>query len=331
MNDYNALYDKYLMAGASSSENILIERQKDEFRRKAVKNPSYRKGVLRNGIPQDFVITRSDELDKAKLLTFPDETIEIGDMLQWEGLNWLVYEVRELTEWQKTAILWLCNFELKFQNGTSKILKKWAVIDSGVFSTTIKGDNQIQSGDKQFNMWITLDEDTNKLYVDKRIAVGYKYDKNYKKILDVYSITAVDFVSKNFGRNSHIAKISLRDASNYDSQTDSLDLMICDVCEVPPKEMVQVESLILGKNKARVGSVNEYTCEFYEDGNKVLGVTPKWNVIFEDNYPVLTKEKAGKLLVEIPKDDFYIGSSYSVELTDTANKYEKISMTVEVS
>lgn len=315
-----SLYRDYLMSSGDTPYDRELTFYKEQFIDKAIRNTTYTGwDAKRNGVPQRFLIRRSDQYDRAILTTFPDEGVEIGDYIEWNGMYWLVYEARDVWSWQKTALLWLCNLNLRFQTTTTEIYTRWCVLDSGVYSTTLGGDKQIQYGDKQMNIFMPLDEQTKYIYTDKRIAVGTKYDKDGKEILDVYHVTSTDRVSKNFGVNSHLIRLYLRDASDYNPDTDDINELICDVItsdKVIP-ESIKYAS-ISGREKVRLGKTLTLTGKFFEDDNEVSGVVPQWTI-----EPTIGALIDGDVMsISIPKIDSYAGMEYRVTLTDVNGEYE---------
>ena len=307
------LYQQLIFANGTTQNIRNTQILKNDFINNAINNPSYTHDkAYRNGEVQQFLITQSATKDKANLITFPDEDITIGDMIYYNNMNWIVYEVSQSCEWQKTAVLWLCNIKLRFQIGTSEIHERWAVLDSGVYSTTITGDKTVQIGDKQYNLWITKDEVTKYIYTDKRLAIGKKFNKDREEILDVYSVTAVDAVSKNYGDNAHIIKISLRDASNFNSDTDNVDEMICDIVDGTINSAETINYCkIIGRNKIRLGETISLVTKFYENNIEVEKET-SWKINPSDNFII----DGNSLKISIPKDDSYIGIKYLIEATE---------------
>lgn len=315
-----SLYEDYLLSSGSTPFDRELTFYKEQFVDKAIRNTTYTGwGAKRNGVPQRFLIRRSDQYDRAILTTFPDEGVEIGDYIEWNGLYWLVYESRDVWSWQKTALLWLCNLNLRFQTTTTEIYTRWCVLDSGVYSTTLGGDKQIQYGDKQMNIFMPLDEQTKYIYTDKRLAVGTKYDKDGKEILDVYNVTSTDRVSKNFGVNSHLIRLYLRDASDYNPETDDINELICDVIRSDKHEPdTQQYAKITGRNKVRLGKTLVLNGTFWENDSEVLGVNGTWSV--EPEIEVAVNDNTAS--ISIPKADSYAGIEYTVTLSDTNNEYE---------
>ena len=323
-----SLYKDYLHYDGETDYERNLNYYKWQFVDKAVKNPDYTNwDAKRNGVPQRFLIRRSEQYDRAILTTFPDEEICNGDYVEWNGLHWLVYETSDAKSFQKTALLWLCNLELKFQNHTSTVYSRWCVCDSGVYSTTLGGDVKIQFPDKQLNIYLPLDEDTKYIYIDKRLAIGKRFDKDGNEILDVYDVTSTDTESKNFGHGSHIMRLYLRQASNYNPKTDSLELLVCNVItQDAPQPTTEKYAKISGYNKVRLGKSIVFTGSYFDGDTEVEDVESVWEIT--PDIPFVETDDG--IEIAIPKSDKYAGSIYNVSLSDVGGEYETATVSFEV-
>lgn len=188
---------------------------------------NYEVNTMRNGQPQNFVVTTTDQVDKMDILAIPGEDLFIGDIIYCYGKNWIVKEVYATDFLQKKGQMLCCNLDLRFQiEPSSEIFVRPVCIDSGVYATAQKQQDPITVPDQQYKMYAQIDEQTMHLYAGRRIATGVWYDKDGKKHLKCYQITAVDPQSLNF-YDGHIVEFKLR-AVVDDPLKDNVELMICD-------------------------------------------------------------------------------------------------------
>ncbi|MBQ0099488.1 MAG: hypothetical protein KBS91_02945, partial [Firmicutes bacterium] len=164
-------------AGIDSEQDVLIREAKDNLAL-GMQGSIGNAKIKRNGHYQNFVVSKTQVNYKYQISAFPDEELHIGDVIDYNDEKWIVTETRIGSPLQTVGIMWLCNIELAFQNGTKDIIKRPAVLDAGVYSTTKNGNDEIQYVDKQFKLYLPYDEDTKKLFVDKRIAVDKRYDQH---------------------------------------------------------------------------------------------------------------------------------------------------------
>ena len=324
------LYETKLNAYGETTRERQLEQAREDFYRESVKNPAYHR-ALRNGVEQDFLIQRTDKTERFKITAFPGEDLNIGDYIEVWGETFLVYQTRVQTTLNKTGILWLCNHKFRWQSFTPEIIERWGILDSGVYSTTIRGEDDVKYKNKQFKMIVPLDEETAKLYVDKRIAVDKMYDKRGNKILNVYQITGYDATGENFGEGSHILYLNLR-SDEYNDDADNYDEVLCDYIaqdsEGEPDEG-ELSCLIKGSSTIRIGTSRKYTPVFYDsDGNEVSDITPIWsNEGLSDG--ITLSEQNGKLVIAIPDDVRLIGSPITINLT--ADGYMTASMEISIA
>lgn len=323
------LYETKLNAYGETTRERQLEQAREDFYREAIKNPAYHK-ALRNGVEQDFLIQRTDKTERFKITAFPGEDLNIGDYIEVWGETFLVYQTRVQTTLNKTGILWLCNHKFRWQSFTPEIIERWGILDSGVYSTTIRGEDDVKYKNKQFKMIVPLDEETIKLYVDKRIAVDKMYDKRGNKILNVYQITGYDATGENFGEGSHILYLNLR-SDEYDDNTDNYDEVICDYIaqgeETEPQES-ELACSIKGASAIRIGTNRKYTPVFLDsEGEEISGVTPVWS---SDELPngITSSESGGKLVISVADEVGLIGNSFKIYLT--ADGYMTASADIEI-
>jgi hypothetical protein len=279
-----------------------------------------------------LVIDRTETSYKCKIIAFPDEDLYVGDLISVDDENLIVTEVRSLNPLQKVGTAWLCNINLSFQNGTHDIITRPAVLDSGVYSTTKNGNEELQYVDKQFKLYLPYDDDTKKIYVDKRIAVDTRFDKHGKEILEVYSVTGINRVARSYGKGGHLLICELR-SGTYSPSDDNLELMICDyIAENDSGSSVteQLPCFISGRPTIMLGQTRTYTATFYDaDNQEVSGIEPVWNIV--GNIEVSTQEVENTIKITVPNNEDYIGETIQLILTDTNGLYKPFTFDVEVS
>lgn len=288
-------------------------------------NPAYQADCKRNGKVQPCLVLRSDVDYKLSITTMPDDDLCSGDYIEVFGETYIVITVRNSNDIQKTGICWLCNLDLYYQNFSSDIIVKKAVLDSGVYSTTTTRDTQIQIVDKQFKLYLPFDDDTEKLFIDKRIAVDTRYEKTGKKILECFKITGSNVKARSYGKNSHLLICELR-SDVYNETTDNIDLLICDyitsdnISSAVNNENNISSLKIKGRDKIPVGSTRKY--ELINTNN----VEFSWNV--DANLSVNTQINNGILEITIPDDESYIGLEITINaISDNQNAQFKAVVT----
>lgn len=294
--------------GSSGSKSVLdtkIREEKRRIERELMESINLEPDATRNGVKQRFVVVPREEAYKYEVIAFPDEPLVPGDLLEFRGRKWMVTDVPSVDVMQKTGIVWECNHCFRFQNFDSEIIERWGVLDSGNYTTDIKTGLQVAVADSQYKMYMQYDDETAKIFVEKRFAVGKMYDKYGKPILDVYEVTRVDPVSHSYG-GGHLLILRAK-SSAYNPQTDNYDEMICDYiapdgsgsAASPPQETELPPSEITGRDTLKAGiGERTYTAVFLDaDGNADPAVEAVWSVQADPAMDGITYRTDGNLLM----------------------------------
>lgn len=296
---------------------------KDNLRYEMLNSAALYRKSKRNGVRQSFLFSGTKSPYKYNIVALPYEKLYGGDIIDYENEKWLVTELEVGNKYQISGVMWLCNLKLRFQNGTSKIIEVPAVLDSGVYSTTKTGDDQVQEVGKQFKLYLPYNEDTKKIFVDKRLAIDVRYDSRGDEILEVYQVTGINRIARSYGTGSHLLICELK-SGLYSPQNDSIAEMICDYIdeEAPPEPQTPTKVKIIGQSTARLGTVKKYSAEFYNESG-VVQCTPVWSMLPElFDYEV----KDGEVIMQIPYSESLIGSQIHIEVEaqeDSSIKNEK--------
>lgn len=312
-----AVYERLLNVYGTNEADRAVNEAKETFCREAIDNPGYHPDCKRNGIPQRFLIERTDVPYKAKFVTFPDEEIYPGDLIEVEDYIYIIIEPpRFLDKITWAAVGRLCNIDLKWQNFDGRICHSPVCLDAGVYSTTLNGTDTIQAPDKQFKLYMPYNDETAQFYLDKRIAVDTRYDKHGKKILECYRVTGMNRIAKTYGQDGHLLICELR-SSTFSSEKDNVDEMICDYV-TPPEEsdaIPSVSCVIAGRSTIRIGKTQQYTTSFFDaNGDELTDCVTIWDVS-DCGLPITTSigDTDNTLLVSVPKDENLIGTVFVVK------------------
>lgn len=324
-------YDHILSVEGRSEQERAVNHLKAAFLENIVENPGYEAHAKRNGVEQPMLFTRGEVRYKVNVTMMPGDDICPGDIVEAYGEHWICTETRVIDTIQKTGLLWLCNYEFKWQNFSPEIHTSYGVLDSGVYSTTKNGDEQLQYLDKQYKIYLPFNEETEKIFVDKRIATGYAYDTHGNQIMTVYSITGVDYTSRSYGQGAHLLILNAR-SSAYNASTDNLEFGICDYIDSVPVVPCakKLDCFIKGRGYLRTGGKCTLKPEFLDEYDEPIeGIEPVWTVVGE--VPVgITLEDDGENIVLKATKQSYVGSSLVVTLTDKNNKYNIAYKEIEV-
>lgn len=324
------LYETLLGNGeVTDSRSAAIEEAVRSFTAGMVDDPAYQSDALVNGVQTPIIASRSSSY-KCAIKAAPDADLCIGDMVECLGEMWIVVELYADKVGIINGEMWLCNNIIKFQNGTPSIILRHCVIDDGTYSKR-SSDPDAYVMSNTYKIYITIDESTKRLYVDKRIASGKIFSSDGSEILEVYKIIGMDVKSKNFGEGSHLMVLTMqRDV--YDPQVDSLNDNICDMVtetsDVSEPENAG-ECVITGRESIRIGTTRKYLATFIDaQGKEVSGIACSWSISAPDAANSVID--GNSCSISIPLDESLVGSTISITATDSSGLFGTYEKKVQV-
>lgn len=329
------LYREYMFANGSSHRERTITSHKKDLAINAKKSPDFQPDAKRNGVQQGFLITRGGEDHSYNIICLPGEQIYAGDLIDVFGEKWIITEARADDTTHKTGKMHQCNHLFRFQNFSSDIIEEWGYIDQSGYSSTVTGTNQIQKSEEQVAIYMPYNENTKKIFVDKRLASHVAYEQTGREILSTYKITSASPVSKSFNRGDHLLLLkAVRDV--YNEQADNLELQICDY--IPPQDVDPPEEHLLrcsieGEGTIKLGRTKSFRGRFYsvDDTTVDESIIGKWTYPQEaSERGILFEENGNSLKIYVPFNEELIGFSFEITLGDTEGKYSLSHFTVEV-
>lgn len=318
--------------GLHSSKEYTIRQSQAKLKNDIPSTIGYEASAARNGVAQPLVLIGGKTPNKAKVITLPNDELFAGDIISAGMENWIIVSVSQTNPIQKVGEAWLCNQKFRFQNGTSTIIEKYGVLDNGSYS--ISDDKQVGVLSDKYKVYLPYDDETKKLYIDKRIATNVSYNKDGKQMLTTYKITGYDPVSKSYGQGAHLLVMPV-ESSPYDPVNDNITEMICDYIissgggDVPSPTLLN--SSISGRSTIRTGYSNTYNAVFYKaDGVTVdENIVATWNVVPNIN-GVTIVANGNSIKISAANNDALIGEVITITLTDTGGLYNSATITVEV-
>lgn len=274
MMDVGYLRTIHRSIGANNRNDLTIKETQSRLDTELRGSINYKATAKRNGVVQPMCLVPTDVRYKCEFICLPSDDIFPGDIIDVEGQTWIVIESNNTNPLQKIGMAWLCNHQFSFQNWDSRIIQRWGVLDSGVYSTTLTGNSQVQEPDKQFKIYLPYDEDTKKIYIDKRFAVDTRFDSTGQEILECYRVTGLNHVARSYGQGAHLLILEIR-SDQYSETRDNKELLICDYItnseQSSPYNQEEIYSII-GKGVIPIGMSRKYTIQ---NSNK-------------DSYPLFT-------------------------------------------
>lgn len=296
----------------------------------------YQADCKRNGIPQPLLLTRGGEEHTYNVICRPGDQLYAGDIIDAFGQKWIVMEARADDTTHKTGIMQQCNHFMRWQNFTPEICEAWCYVRASGYSAYIGSDTQLQKSDEQMAIYLPYNENTAKIFVDKRLPSHIAYDKFGKKILTAFRVTGTNPVSPSYNDQDHLMILKV-ERDMFSSTSDNLELMICDYIEggtidegggsddqhdcpcpdCPHKEDDATATVttvtIDGRDKLKIGKSYTYSAKIVDPNGEDItdGSIVTWSV-------------------ESPDDVVTVGDRYLISVT-VPKKYELVGETIKLS
>lgn len=319
-----------------SSQETLRREIRSERTRDFQTSIGYVPDALRNGVIQPVVATATSTPYKYTVLAMPEEELCVGDILEFYGEHWILIDVHSVDVVTLIGTVRQCNHLFRWQNATGTIIERWGVLDAGSYSTSVQDEDELTILDKRYKIYLPKDEETEKLYIDKRIATEVSYDKNGKQILVVYQITGRDGISSSYGEGGHLLMLNAHSSGDYDPTRDNLELMICDYFEpsepVVPDEETGAYCTISGRAELRAGfGSRNYVASFVDgNGSVVEGIAPVWDVAVPEDYAGMVAFAVNDGVLSLTAYDDAVGATITVTARDADGAYAPAVFEVKV-
>lgn len=311
---------------AVNAQEMLLEEFQDSI--------NYVVDAKRNDVLQPMIISGTEVKYKYNITTMPGDELYPGDIIEAHGEHYIVVQTRSESPVYILGLAWLCNVKFRFQNWSPDIIERYGVLDSGVYSTTTGTDGAITYLKRQFKIYLPGDSDTEKIYIDKRLAVGTMYDQRGNQVLEAYVVTGRTGYGKGgYGDGAHLLELNAKSSEEI-SNKDSIEQMICDYIapgdssddDQQTTDLLSCE--IKGRCNIGLGSSRTYSAVFYDADGNVCEATAVWDYECPDG--IVVKASDSKCTVTVPDNDKYSGCEIVLRLRDTNMNYKTTMMIVGV-
>lgn len=337
--------------GAQSAEETLRREVRKDRAEDYTTSIGYIHDALRNGEVQPIVAKTTKSPNRYDIIAMPGDPLSVGDILEFYGEHWIVVDIRSVDVVSLIGVAMQCNHLFRWQNWSPEIIERWGVLDSGVYSTTLSEAEKMTLTHKQYKIYLPFDEDTAKLYLDKRIITEVAYDKNGERIPVVYKITGRDSISESYGKGGHLLVLNAESSSDYNKLADNLDLMIAEYISpteeptpptppdpvdpdnppVPPTQLLPCS--ISGRETLKAGlGARKYTVTFYEEGGETedSSVTAFWTVVLPAGYESCIHYTINDNTLSLSADEDAVGEMVILQASDADGLYKTCKFAVKV-
>lgn len=309
------LYTKRLNINGLTKRERDLNKLQNDITSKSVDSLSY-KTVFINNIERHLMIDKNTKLSTKSIKTLPNEKIDLGNLVVWNDINWLVTEVDLDDEVYTKGTISLCNWLFKWQDSSGNILTRHSVIlNASQYNSGIDGNKTITLGSNQFMVYLPLDEDTLKLTYDKRVFIDNNYQIPYK-------ITRPDNVSTSYNGNGLICLIMSQDVL---SDEDRPDLGLCNYfVPTPPQPSTTCEITYAKSPTIYIGgNAKTFTAVFKDsDGNILTDISAIWStdISVADQTKILFMDKENNTCtLKAVNDNSLIGKVVRLSVKNSDN------------
>lgn len=293
---------------------------------------NYESKTLVNNISQPLiVIPKKNNGSVCKIQSMPNGSFSLGDYIDYDDNKWLVTDLQSGIKAQTFGTMTKCNYKFCFQNNDRIIKEYWGIIDAK--ASEVDSGRVISTVAGSLKCLLPFNNDTRRIFVDKRFIIGSGFNRNENKIPFVYKVTGIQHCSQEYGSCNIVTLFMERDIA---TKADSIEHMVADY--VPPSSdapPLYIESKIEGKSVVRAGgSPRPLEAVFFLPLSSVAtddSVVPVWDVTYPEILDdKLTFQTNGNFIYISVADNAQIGEKITVKLKDKRARYETVSKVLEV-
>lgn len=282
--------------------------------------------ALRNDIPQDFIITPTQT--GCNWWTRPGETCNIGDIIYYNTLHWLVTDVNFHDDLTRSGEMVRCNRQIRWQNQqTGEVIERWCIATKP-YTSNIDEGMAIANSNREFKIQLAYDEETILVDLDRRFLLEVI---NHEP--KAYKMTSVDTITNRYQDIEGGFLVWNVKQCEYNPGTDNAELMIADYFEptiTPPPEEPLLPCRINGRDTIRGGMRRVYHAVFYNaQGEIAEEPAAVWSVACGSN-AAQWNAQGTSLELYLPEDSLPEGSVITLSVCDTEGAYRPAELQVEV-
>lgn len=216
-----------------------------------------------------------------------------------------------------------CNWILKWQNKNGDILEyPCCDMNTTQYNSGEQTNKQFTIGSSQHMITLPSDENTISLRTPQRFFL----DKNMDNPT-VFIVTQNDTTSFNYG-DKGLVKVTLYE-DVFNSSTDRLDLGVCDYIDkdkikTDNSDDVFISKSVISYNTAIIksgGNSQIFVGKFFDnEGNEVVDIIPKWEIICDFKNALEVEEFNNQIKIGIDNDD-YVDEEFKLILSDDNGDY----------
>lgn len=290
--------------------------------------------VLKNGKPYKLMVIKDTDNNtyKKKIKSRNGDFFNVGDIITLNSQQWIVTALDPDDKTWNSGYMWLCTILLSWQNKDGEIIQRWCFDENLTkYSSGIKGNNAISTGDFQYGLKLPYDKETINLKRDRRFVI----DSDLVVEPDVYILTNREVKTTDysyFGRGNIVNLTLSYDALN--KNTDKLislpngsNVWICDYnSSTNTKVDKDITAIIEGGNTLRCGRTKSWEVTFKNKENIEITDCPfSWNILSDFT---ITETRSGNTIQLKVDDEEQIGASFILQVTVSNTVIASVEITI---
>ena len=215
--------------GVNSMKEFQIRDIKEKIKRDFKKSIDA-ENVMINNEPRLVLITRDkgDEQIK-KIKSLPDERFDLGDIVNWNDTNYIIYKMDADRRIQSKGRMYECNVKLRWKNSEGKIIERVGKgEDATKYGEGTEGTFRLRIGKFQLKVIVRLDKETAMIERDTRFlidATAFLEDmKEHGVLPNAYKVTRRNVTTGTFPNIGYIEITMIED--QFVPGSDDIDNMI---------------------------------------------------------------------------------------------------------
>lgn len=327
-------YDIQLRRHGDTQRDRLLSYQREALLKKMRTSPAMKQVDIGN-VPVDMLMLSTDYENEKRFQLLPGDMVNIGDIVLWNEMHWLVTQVDFDDELTRSGRIVQCNRQIRWQNPeTREIIERWCLMTKP-YSSNVKEGITVASSNREFKVQVPYDEETRLVDLDKRFMLETIGGKPR-----TYTCRSVDQQTNKYQDIEGGFIVWNLEQDEAGRQNDRTDLMICDYLPVTNEEDVPNEPSplllceISGPPVIRAGTAaRTYKGVFYlEDGVSVAeDVSAAWSVTVPAGYESHISWELSDAVLRLSADQNAVGQTLILKLVDDAGAYGESVFEVEVT
>lgn len=316
------IYRAALCVDGNTARARNVARTQKDISDHIINSLSYKEVVINDDITQNLEIVAADTDIKKRFTTMPNETVNLGDVVLWNNMHWLVTSVDFDDEIVRRGLIEQCNRKIKWQNiHTLEIIERWCIATKP-YASNVDSNNIVSTSNREYKIKLPYDDETKIVDLGRRFMLEI-IDGNPR----TYKMISTDSLTNRFeDMNDNIGFIVWNLEQDQSGETDdNTELMICNYVDpvtppTPPSPSQSMTCKITGNSNIKCGYSRTYTPMFYDVGGSVIeGIVAYWTldkpVGHESYYTVSYTDN--KIKISVSDNECIIGDMLTLHLTNS--------------